>query len=323
VEHYCTYFDRNFLPRGLALYLSLERHLSDFRLWVLCLDSETFAALSGLGRPKICPIRLEDFERGDDALLEAKQNRTRIEYYFTCTPSLPLFVLRHSDAKAVTYVDADLFFYASPSLLLEEVGAASIAIVPHRRVPEGPDPFGDYNVGWLRFLGDEMGVACLGWWRDRCNEWCYDRVDGDRFADQKYLNHFPARYDSVAILEQKGANLAPWNVGRWEVRIEDASVRIDEDPLIFYHFHGLKLVTRWLVDPGLEGYATSPPKVFTQHILRPYLRDLKIARRVSGGWQPTTGIKRGPECPSLSARMKTPLRHLRSLLTGQYVIHFG
>ena len=32
---YCSYFDHNYLSRGVALYRSLQRHAPGARLWVL------------------------------------------------------------------------------------------------------------------------------------------------------------------------------------------------------------------------------------------------------------------------------------------------
>src|SRR6476646_7920114 len=94
VIEYCTYFDVNYLTRGLALHQSLQRHSPPFRLWVLCRDDEAYDALDRLREKEIRPIRLRDFEEGDGPLAVAKANRTTVEYYFTCTPSLPLYVLR-------------------------------------------------------------------------------------------------------------------------------------------------------------------------------------------------------------------------------------
>src|SRR3977135_3134158 len=130
--HYCTYFDRNYLVRGLILYRSLKRHGQPFTLWVLCMDTETYTALDRLKEPMIRPIRLSDFERGDDALLAAKANRSTIEYYFTCTPSLPLYVLGiEPRIEMITYLDADLKFFANPQAIFDELGSNSIGIIPH------------------------------------------------------------------------------------------------------------------------------------------------------------------------------------------------
>ena len=100
MRYFCTYFDRNYLPRGLALYRSLQRHCPAFQLWVLCMDRVCYDVLAKLGLAGVHPIALDEYEKGDEDLLRAKQNRTPIEYYFTCSPSLPLFVLdRHPQVQ--------------------------------------------------------------------------------------------------------------------------------------------------------------------------------------------------------------------------------
>jgi hypothetical protein len=212
--YFCTYFDRHYLPRGLALYRSLREHCPEFRLWVLCMDGDTHSALAQLGLPGVQPIALRDFERDDEPLLSAKQNRSQVEYYFTCTPSLPLYILdRWPEVDLVTYLDADLFFFANPVPLFDELGEGSIAIIGHRfpTYLRSKERYGIYNVSWLTFRRDESSLDCLHWWRERCIEWCYDREEDGRFADQKYLDDWPTRFQNVVVLEHKGANLAPWN----------------------------------------------------------------------------------------------------------------
>ena len=62
---YCTYFDHNYLSRGLALYHSLARHAPGARLWVLCLSDACYTALTALDLPDLVPRRLADFEAAE------------------------------------------------------------------------------------------------------------------------------------------------------------------------------------------------------------------------------------------------------------------
>ena len=276
--YFCTYFDQNFLTRGLALYRSLLEHCPDFKLWVLCMDHTSYGILEKLDLPGIHPLFIEEFERNDQLLLSAKQNRSRIEYYFTCTPSLPLYILNNwPEVDLITYLDADLFFFASPTPLFEELRDSSIAITGHRFPPHLRDRerYGIYNVGWLSFRRDENALACLHWWRERCIEWCYDREEDGRFADQKYLDDWPSRFQNLVVLEHKGANLAPWNLANYQLHsLKGNAAMVDEQPLIFFHFHGLKKIAWWLYNPHWSDYGANSSMVLRRRIYAPYLRTL-------------------------------------------------
>ncbi|MBR1152656.1 hypothetical protein [Bradyrhizobium sp. JYMT SZCCT0428] len=56
---YCTYFDHNYLSRGLALYHSLQQHEPGARLWVLCMSEACHRILTALDLPDLRPVRLE------------------------------------------------------------------------------------------------------------------------------------------------------------------------------------------------------------------------------------------------------------------------
>src|ERR1700736_5427900 len=188
MRNFCTYFDRHYLARALVLYDSLKRNCADFKLWMLCLDEESYTALEKLKLPEVSLISLNELERDDSQLLQAKTNRSLLEYYFTCTPSLPLFIFnRNSDVDLITYLDADLYFFSDVEPLFGEIGNHSVAIIAHRFSKDfrKHEWNGIYNVGWVTFRRDDNGLSCLQWWRDRCIEWCYDRVENNRFAAQK------------------------------------------------------------------------------------------------------------------------------------------
>lgn len=275
--YFCTYFDQNYLPRGLALYRSLQEHCPEFKLWALCMDNTSYGMLEKIDLPEVYPISLEEFERNDNLLLNAKQNRSRIEYYFTCTPSLPLYILNNwPEIDLITYLDADLFFFTSPAPLFEEMGDGSIAIIGHRFPPhlKYKEKHGIYNVGWLSFRRDENAIDCLNWWRERCIEWCYDREEDGRFADQKYLDDWPNRFKNIVVLENKGANLAPWNVSRYRLLHDKNGILVDDKPLIFFHFHGLKMITNCLYDPSWIEYGVKSSTILRKNIYVVYLKAL-------------------------------------------------
>jgi hypothetical protein len=275
---YCTYFDHNYLSRGLALYHSLRRHAPGSRLWVLCLSEECHQTLAALDLPDIVPVRLADFEAADPGVAATRASRSAIEYYFTCTPAWMLFVLaRETNAEWVTYLDGDLFFFASPEIIYDELLNAAVAIIPHRYTARLARlrKFGTYNVGWVGARNDSDGVAVIEWWREKCIEWCHDYVDGDRFADQGYLDSFPRLSPRVKVIENVGANLAPWNIGNYGIDFRGDEVLIDViHPLIFFHFQGLRRGLRWFIFNSHRAYRAPFSDTVRDHIYKPYVDQL-------------------------------------------------
>jgi hypothetical protein len=279
-RYFCTYFDRNYLSRGLALYRSLQGVCPSFELWVLCLDTVSHRVLSELRLPGMHLIPLEELEKSDRQLHAVKNTRSLIEYYFTCSPCLPSFVLsRYAGVDRITYLDADLYFFRDPSDIFDEIEHSSIAIIPHRfpLTFVHREQFGIYNVGWVSFRRDKSGIACLSKWREQCLDWCYVRCETDRFADQKYLDRWPADFSNVVVIQHKGANLAPWNVANYRIQHTESGVYVENEPLIFFHFHYLKQVNKWVYDPGLSEYKTSLVRVLRDNIYVPYIHALRDA----------------------------------------------
>ena len=242
-RHYCTYFDQNYIPRALVLLDSMAEHCGDFGMDILCLDDLTFEVMGKLAVPRVRLTRLADLEEADPQLAAAKPTRSKIEYYFTLTAAWPRYLLRkHAEIDFLAYVDADMCFYSDPEPVYAALGKASVAITPHRFSDDCRDleRFGRYNVGWLGFRSDKSGLACLDWYRERCIEWCYDRLEGDRFGDQKYLEQFSRLFDNVAEVSHKGVNVATYNVGGYHVTEQGGRIMVDGVPLVVYHFHGVR-----------------------------------------------------------------------------------
>jgi hypothetical protein len=280
-RYFCAYFDHRYFDRGMAMYESLVRHCPQALLYVLCLSEECHAALTRLALPGLVPVRLADFEADNEVLAAAKANRSLIEYYFTCTPSLLDWLFKtHTEIDVLTYLDGDLYFYSDPMPIFDAFKGYSSLIIGHRFPPQckAMEVYGKYNVGWLSFRRDADGLACLAWWRDRCLEWCYDRLEDDRFADQKYLDRFTELFKGVLVLDYPGANLAPWNLGTHRLKERDGCILADGQPLIFFHFQNFRRLAVFIWRIEHRDNFVPRYRFLVRLLYRPYIRAMARAR---------------------------------------------
>jgi hypothetical protein len=300
--NFCTYFDHNYLYKGLALYLSLQQHCPKFTLWILPTSDSAYAILEKLALSNVRLIRMRDFE--DPELLAVKPTRTVVEYMWTLTPSLPLSILKKNpDLEEIAYIDADCFFFADPEPLYKEMGRDSVLVIEHRYAPDRKDweiTSGRFNVGLLVFRRDTNGLATLRWWRERCLEWCYHRYEDGKLGDQLYLNAWPELFSGIHILEHKGGCVAPWNVANYHLSEDKEQVFVDHDPLIFYHFHALKMFSEADFEPA-TGYRFTPEQL--RLIYEPYYQTLRQAVELVHSVEPTFDHGRA-ERLSLSQRLR-------------------
>lgn len=240
-----TLFDNNFLPIGLCLHHSLMYQAGKFRLWIICMDLEVERNLRTLELENVELIPVSEIE--DSRLLSIKASRTRGEYCWTVTPFTPEAVFcRSRTAVRVTYLDADVFFFSSPKLLLDELdhSGKDVLITEHAYDPRY-DRFGRsrrsgrFCVQFMTFRRSRRADKVLSWWQDRCLEWCFARSEDGKFGDQKYLDQWPALFgDCVHVLSQKEKTLAPWNI-QYYARMLGRNI----DP-VMYHFHGFRIISK-------------------------------------------------------------------------------
>ena len=275
--NFCTLFNSHYFSRGIAMYESLVRECENFHLYVFAFDDACLQALNLLKYPSMTVISLAEFE--DDELLKVKPNRSIAEYCWTCTSSTILYVVENFHVDQCTYLDADLYFFSSPAVLFEEMGDSSILITEHRYTPkyDKAKASGTYCVQFISFKNDARGLKALRWWRDRCLEWCYARLEDGKFGDQLYLEDWTTRFEGVHVLQHLGGGLAAWNINQYDISIRGGKLWGRENqtgkefPAVFYHFHYVKLFQNGLVELGRRELSSA----VLDSIYRPYLRRLK------------------------------------------------
>jgi hypothetical protein len=298
MEHYVTLFDSLFLPQGLALLRSLERHAGTYRLWVLCIDVTALEVLRKLNLPNVALIPLAEVETPE--LRHVKPLRTSAEYCWTLTPFAPGFVFdRDASIKRVTYLDADVSLVQDPAPVFAEFSASSksVLITEHAYAPEHDQTAqsGRYCVQFMTFQRDRGEVVRL-WWAERCLEWCYARVENGKFGDQKYLDDWLIRFaDEIHVARNRAQFLAPWNVARFAA-----------SEAVVFHFQGLRLLRGRRIQIAHDLYDIPLPTM--QLIYQPYLKDLAwaLAALDKAGFQAQPQIDR----PVLWLRLSSWMRRL-------------
>ena len=279
--NFCTLFDSNYLHFGLALYSSLVRNCKNFHLYIFAFDKNCENFLKKLALKNVTVVSLEAFE--DEKLLAIKSSRGKGEYCWTSTASTILYVLQNFNVESCTYVDSDVFFFSDPKILIEEMGGESVLITSHRYSAEHDQSVisGKYCVQFMCFRNNEDGLRALNWWRERCIEWCYNKSEDGKFGDQKYLDDWTTRFNGVHELENFGGGVAPWNVSQYKFLQKDGKIfgveknTAREFELVFYHFHGFKLLNRSAAQLAPKEYKISPDLI--ANVYEPYLRDIESA----------------------------------------------
>lgn len=281
---FCTLFNSVYADKGLALIHSFKENVSEYHLFVLAMDDLTYTIIKDLDDKNVTPIYLKDFE--NEELLSVKPERKLGEYYWTCSSWLISYVLDTYHVEYCTYVDADLYIYSDPHVIIEEMEqkSASVQIVSHHFKDLISDsaskPVGKYCVEFNTFKNDANGRMLLDIWKSQVLKCCKVDVENGYYGDQKYLDNWVKDYPFVIETENVGAGLGPWNLCTYTIKWKnDKDTPLvkrwgKEGKLLFYHFENILYLNNSEVDASLL-FTWKASKEIIDHLYVPYLRHLR------------------------------------------------
>lgn len=284
MKNFCTLFNYKYLPRGLLLYKSLQRNVVNFHLYIFAFDQLTFDYLKNKNFKYVTVISLSEFE--DKNLLKIKNTRTPTEYFWTCTGSTLIYLFKKFNLKDCVYLDSDIFFFSYPVNFFKKFKKYSCVITKHNYAKkyDQSKTNGIYCVQFLYFKNNLIGNRILRDWRNKCLKWCYNRVEKNKFGDQKYLDIWPKKFNQVFVSDHLGAGLAPWNLIDFNLKKKKKSLRIENKltkknyELIFYHYHDLKYFSKYFFLGGYKIDLLSYRKIYMRYMSL-YLKEVNKLKK--------------------------------------------
>ena len=253
MNHFCTYFDKNFFLRGITAILSIKKNLDESFFTILCLDDFTYQNIKKLNLDNIYLLKLSEICDKYKILKLIKKNRSLVEFYFALTPFLIDFCLKNKKIKQINYIDADLIFVNDFANILSKSKKKIITLNPHRFSRK--DTFrnkinGMYNVGFLSFKKSNLANNCINLWKKQCTKSTSISPDlsGQVCGDQLYLNEWPKLFGKnfFFIIDDIGFGPGAWNLNNYNFKINNQELYINKKKLKMLHcnfidFYNLRL----------------------------------------------------------------------------------
>jgi len=262
--NFCSYFDKNYLSKFLVLRDSLINHHCEHNFYVLTLDDYSFQFLNENNFSNVVISHVKELEKKYTELKNIKYNRSLIEYYFTLSPYLPIFLKNKFDLKKLIYLDVDILFFRNPELFYDKIIDYSIILIKQNYKKK----YGFYNVGWIsyNFLNPDT-INILNDWKMKCADWCYDKFEKNRYADQKYLDYWPSLSKNLVVVEPNISMISPW---------DELTPYSMENSINFYsyHFQGLKFSEKYFIS-GKSIYSFNFNRNYIKNFYLRYISLLK------------------------------------------------
>ena len=275
-----SYIDANYIPKFLICFNSLQEHFENqFVMHLHCFDDASYEILSKYNLANLELYKNDEFEIPE--AIAQKEKKKSYEYYWTYTPIVLEQVMSRVEEDAiVVYMDTDMKFYSSPKPIFDELEDKDVLIQPNNfSVKERwqYEPIGYYCTSFNVFRNNDNSRRIVSEWKSQCLQWCGSSFENGLFGEQKYQDFWRDTYPNVREVTEVGANIAPWNIHRYDVSTRNGQVYVNNKPLIYYHFHAFRMNfddLSYIIEGDRDNhYEISQEAV--DNIYMPYIEDYK------------------------------------------------
>lgn len=237
-----TVCSNNYLAQATILGKSIRAHEPESKFLVFLCDRKNSAVDYDNVADEV--IEIANIEPDFNELM-LKYNI--IELNTAIKPRAVEYLFESKMAEKVIYLDPDIKIFKPLDVLYSDLDHYSILLTPHIYTPvpiDGMKPgestflnYGIYNLGFLALRNDSIARDFAAWWKNRTYKEGYSKPAVGLFVDQLPINHVPIFFKGVRVLENRGLNMAPWNLHERLLSERDGKYLVNSrEELIFFHF---------------------------------------------------------------------------------------
>ena len=240
----CTIIAKNYAAHARVLAESFRARHPDGTCTVLVIDGH-----EGFLDPAAEPFEL----LGIDAIGLPDPQRMAASYDVTelstaVKPWLLRTLLARDGVETITYLDPDIWIADSIEQVAVLAREHNVVLTPHFTTPlprDGLKPAeediliaGTYNLGFISLGSSQTADELLDWWSERLERHCVVDPANGLFVDQRWIDLAPGIWPGIHILRDPGYNVAYWNLARRQLKRGEEGIRVEGEPLRFFHFSG-------------------------------------------------------------------------------------
>ena len=179
---------------------------------------------------------------------EMKDRYNALELSCAMKPFFAEYLLQQYNPQTLIYLDTDICVYQPLQYVEDVLTKHDILLTPHFTTPvnDGKHPketdiinAGLYNAGFFAIANNSNALAFLQWWQERMKNQCYYNFTAGMGVDQTWLNFVPLYFPNVKIADNKGLNVAYWNLHERAISQKNNTYYVNgTEPLVFLHISG-------------------------------------------------------------------------------------
>ena len=230
-----TVCNLKYLPKALVLARSVYE-TSKLTTSILIFDKEQELDLN---EDYIDIAWIENVADDDFKFLAFKYNVIELSTAFK--PFYAKKLLENYDK--VIFLDPDIKVYSNLEIIEENLEKECFLLTPHL-INVSPNfqenlslqKFGFFNLGFFALKRSEKAKKVLDWWWEQNRHYCFIETHTGAFDDQAWMSLAPHYFPFIKSLKHPGMNVGWWNLHERKIHIEIPQIKVNDYPLIFFHF---------------------------------------------------------------------------------------